>query len=264
MNAKICRKSLRDVDGAETPIPCVPQAIGKSPQALKALLEAFKDLGHSAADLNAGCPYPMVARKGRGAGLLNDPDNLARMLEAGVETMGPGNFSLKTRLGYSRADTLLELMPLLNRFPLRYLCVHARTARQMYEGPVDLRRFALVAASSANPVVYNGDWNPAAGRPETGEGRESFSAEGLYGVMAGRAFVRDLAKRPDADALIAEYVAAVEEELSGRSSTLGRIKELLAYWSEATPRWRRRWESVKLCRTTAELKIALGAGREDL
>lgn len=260
LNAKVNPRSLKDVEVLESPIPCVPQAIGKDPVALGALLAAFRDLGHRTADLNAGCPYPMIARKGRGSGLLDDPDNLARMLEAGVETMGPGNFSLKTRLGRDDPDTLLRLMPLLNRFPLRCLCVHARTARRMYEGPVDLARFALVAEASVNPVVYNGDWDPALGRPTTGEGRESFDVSKLAGVMAGRIFIRDLAARPDADELIAKYVAETETELCGRSSTLGRVKELLAYWSEATPRWRRRWESVKMCRTVAELKLVLGTG----
>ena len=33
---------------------------------------------------------------------------------------------------------------------------------------------------------------------------------------------------------------------------LGRMKELLAYWSEL-PAWRRLWPTIKICRTVDEL-----------
>ena len=117
-----------------------PQFIGKDPVALRECLEKVKAAGFETADLNAGCPYPMVRNKGRGSGLLRTPDVLRRMLEVGCEVMGAGKFSLKVRLGVDRSDELLGLMPIINEFPLRYLTVHARTARQMYEGKCDVER----------------------------------------------------------------------------------------------------------------------------
>lgn len=258
LSPKVNSSALHDVSPAEEPLPCVPQAIGKDPAALRALLEAFRKQGHDRADLNAGCPYPMITRKGRGAGLLRSPDVLARMLEAGVETMGPGNFSLKVRLGVESPDDLMSLMPLLNRFPLANVTIHARTARQMYSGKPDLARFAQLAEASANPVVYNGDFDPmetdspvAAAIAKCGNGK-------LAAVMVGRAFVRNLALREDACEMLAAYLDATTAELCGRSSVLGRMKELLAYWREASPEWRRRWEKIKLCRTPDELRIAIG------
>ena len=252
---KINPKALADVTPSAEPLPCVPQAIGKDPEALRALLRAFKALGHAKADLNAGCPYPMITRKGRGAGLLTRPDVLERMLAIGVEELGEGNFSLKVRLGLEDPRELLRLVPMINRYPLANLTVHARTARQMYNGNVELARFAEVLDASANPVVYNGDYDPAAPCPP----QLAPLLPRLAGVMAGRAFVRNLARRDDADELIAAYLDATERELCGRSSVLGRLKELLDYWRTATPRWSRRWERVKLCRTTAELRQALSS-----
>ena len=45
-----------------------PQFIGKDPDALRACLERVKEMGFETADLNCGCPYPMVRNKGRGCG----------------------------------------------------------------------------------------------------------------------------------------------------------------------------------------------------
>ena len=56
----------------------VPQAIGKDPAALREWCKAVRDLGYVRADLNAGCPFPMIRRKGRGSGLLRTPDVLER------------------------------------------------------------------------------------------------------------------------------------------------------------------------------------------
>ena len=60
----------------------------------------------------------MVRNKGRGSGILRTPDVLRRMMEVGCEAMGPGKFSVKTRLGVTRTDELLKLIPMINEFPL--------------------------------------------------------------------------------------------------------------------------------------------------
>jgi tRNA-dihydrouridine synthase len=79
--AKVKPVLLQDVDpdfGQE--IPLVPQVIGKDPEQMRTLLRSFKALGYACADLNAGCPWPFVTKKGRGAGLLRDAAALARLL----------------------------------------------------------------------------------------------------------------------------------------------------------------------------------------
>jgi len=212
-----------------------PQFIGKDPVALRASLARVKAAGYETADLNAGCPFPMVRNKGRGSGLLRTPDVLRRMLEVGCEVMGPGRFSLKTRLGVERTDELLALMPVINAFPLRFLTVHARTARQMYAGACDGEALAAVERVAQVPFLRNGDLGWRDG----------------YG-MVGRSFVRYLGERDDADALVRRYVEASRRELCGDRPVLGRIKELLAYWKDL-PQWRRRWDVLKICRSVDEL-----------
>ena len=225
---------------SQTPL-LVPQAIGKDPAALREWCKAVRDLGYVRADLNAGCPFPMIRRKGRGSGLLRTPDALDRMLAAGCEAMGAGNFSVKTRLGMERPDELLALMPIFNRYPLAVLTVHARTARQMYEGAVDRSAFETVVAAAKVPVMYNGDAPVVAPSPG-------------HPVMVGRRFIRALANRPDAPELLVRYAEASRLELCGEAPVLGRLKELLSYWCQELG-WRSRWSSIKICRSVDELLL---------
>ena len=227
----------------------VPQVITKHPDAMRVLLRAFKDRGFLRADLNAGCPFPMIVRRGRGSGLFKTPDVLERLLAAGCEEMGPGRFSLKIRLGLAAPDELLALLPMINRYPLAVLTIHARTAKQMYEGGVDLARFREACAVSANPVLYNGDVGLTLDKPPEGMAN-------LRGTMVGRGFVRALGMRPDAAELLAGYLDRSCDELSGDGPVLGRMKELIAYWREL-PAWKRIWPSVKICRTVGELRAVL-------
>lgn len=236
-----------------------PQFIGKDPVALRECLEKVKAAGFETADLNAGCPYPMVRNKGRGSGLLRTPDVLRRMLEVGCEVMGAGKFSLKVRLGVDRSDELLGLMPIINEFPLRYLTVHARTARQMYEGKCDVERLREVEKLAKVPVVRNGDIP----MPEVSGGRGQVSGVGCQAsgiadgsrIMIGRGFVRWLGTREDCKELLERYIAASQVELFGDASVLGRMKELISYWKEL-PQWKRRWNVIKICRSIDELKSA--------
>ena len=222
-----------------------PQFIGKDPAALREGLEKVKAAGYVTADLNCGCPFPMVRNKGRGSGILKTPDVLRSMLEVGCEVMGPGRFSIKARLGVERTDELLGLMPLINEFPLRFLTVHARTARQMYEGACDVGRLREVERAAKVPVVVNGDI-PCPVPP-------GLAATASERLMIGRGFVRHLGARDDSGELLARYLAASQAELCGDRPVLGRMKELIAYWKDL-PRWKRRWDAIKICRSVEELK----------
>ncbi len=237
----------RGTGNREQGLKVTPQFIGKDPVALRACLEKVKSAGYDTADLNCGCPYPMVRNKGRGSGILRTPDILRRMLEVGCDVMGPGKFSIKARLGVDRNGELLGLMPMINEFPLRFLTVHARTARQMYGGIIDDGGLGKVAAVSKVPVVRNGDVEFPLSEKRSGD---------RFPVMIGRSFVRWLGTREDSGELLSRYIAASQAELCGDRPVLGRMKELIAYWKEL-PRWRRRWDIIKLCRSVDELKTCL-------
>ena len=243
-------------------IPLVPQVITRHPEAMRDFLSACRDRGFDRVDLNAGCPFPMIRRRGRGSGLLANPALLEKLVETGCEVLGPDKFSVKTRLGIERPDELLKLMPIFNRYPLAALTIHARTAKQMYEGSCDLQRFHEAAAASTNPSAYNGDVGTDPGELASWRVSELASFKGtdpkasgnICAFMIGRAFIRNLAKREDASTLLLAYIDACQEELFGDRPVLGRIKELLAYWAGADGRWHRVWPLAKICRSVGELK----------
>lgn len=259
---RVKQRLLDDVDPAkEQRIPLVPQALGKDPGELRVLLRAFKSLGYARADLNAGCPWPMVAKKGRGAGLPRSPDAFRRMLEAGCDEM-PDGFSVKVRLGYDRPDRLAALMPTLNEFPLCEVTIHARTAKQMYEGGVDLEAFAEAAARCRHPVVYNGDLFtledyrrlrahfPDVSRWMLGRGllRDPFLMEDL---AAGCRVPRDAARLA---AFLEEYLEATLARHGAAAPALGRMKELWSYLCFSFARPDRIWKTVRICRTLDEYR----------
>ena len=216
------------------PLPTVPQVIGRDPAALRAAGRVLRGLGFDRMDLNCGCPWKFVARKGRGSGLPEDADAFARMLEAGCEAM-PGGFSIKVRLGYRTPDTLAARADLINSFPLRCVTVHPRTGAQMYEGEADLDAFEAVLPLLRAPVVYNGD---IASPADAARVLARFPS--LAGIMVGRglcarpglaAEIRGAPPAPReavaafARELAAEYAAA----LCGPAPLLGRLKELWGY-----------------------------------
>jgi tRNA-dihydrouridine synthase len=263
---------LKDVDPElGQSVPVIPQAIGKDPAQLRTLLRAFKDMGYACADLNAGCPYPFVVRKGRGAGLMRDADAFARMLETGCGEM-PDGFSVKVRLGVDTPDLLARRMETINRFPLREVTVHARTARQMYEGAADVEAFAGAAALCRHPVVYNGDirtreeWLrlkarfPSVTRWMVGRGVavDPF----LFGRLRDEARP-EVARHHDAARLkgfLDDYLAASLEELYGPASVLGRMKELWSYLHRSFADGERLWRGVRVCRTVDEYRRVVEEG----
>ena len=231
-----------------------PQFIGKDPNSLRFCLERIKAAGYKMADLNCGCPYPMVRNKLRGSGLLKTPDVLLKMIDVGCSVMGEGCFSIKTRLGIDCKDELLSLISSINSFPLRFITVHARTARQMYDGQCDMEAFNAIAKVAKVPIVYNGD-----AFVENGCVRFPSSFDQgvkVIDVMIGRGFVCALSERSDIDELLDNYINESLQELCSERAVLGRMKELLAYWSDF-PRWGRIWKVAKMSRNLEEFKLCL-------
>jgi len=252
---------LKDIDPAlPQSIPVIPQVIGKDPEQLRVLLRAFKALGYAAADLNAGCPWPFVAKKGRGSGLLKDADVLARMLAVGCEEM-PDGFSIKVRLGLTHPHLLQTRMAVINQFPLREVTIHARTAQQMYEGEVLLDDFAAALAVCHHPVVYNGDIFT---RMDFLQLQRRFPSITRWMVGRGLAMDPFLIEQicAETDTLprdmhrlrgfLDDYLQACEAELFGPVSVLGRMKELWGYLKCGFVHGDRIWNGIKICRTLDE------------
>ena len=134
----------------------IPQILGKSAEEFIILSKALYDFGYDTVNWNLGCPAPMVAKKGRGSGLLPYPDRMDAFLEKIFNNI-PNQLSLKVRLGRFNRDEIFDLMPIFNRYPLVEIIIHPRTGVQMFKGEVDLEAFQKCVSLSNHPIVYNGD-----------------------------------------------------------------------------------------------------------
>jgi tRNA-dihydrouridine synthase len=139
-------------------LPVIPQVLGNSAADFIPLARTLVDMGYGEINWNLGCPFPMVAKKGRGSGLLPQPDRIAAFLDRVVPAVGCC-LSVKLRLGRRDPDEIFAVLEVLNRYPLSEIIIHPRTGTQMYAGAPDLDRFEKCADASAHPAVYNGDIN---------------------------------------------------------------------------------------------------------
>jgi tRNA-dihydrouridine synthase B len=139
-----------------TGIPTIPQIMSSNPDDFTLLANALYNIGCGTVNWNLGCPFPMVVKKGRGAGMLCYPDRIESFLEKTMPAL-KSKLSIKLRIGLKYPDEVLQLIPIFNRFQLEELIIHPRTGVQMYEGEVDLDIFEQCLILSKHRVVYNGN-----------------------------------------------------------------------------------------------------------
>jgi len=150
-------KALADLrPEANLLMPVIPQVLGNDAASFLELCQRLGNLGYGSVNWNLGCPFPMVARKRRGSGLLPHPERIAAFLDEVAPRLSL-QLSVKARLGYANPEEIFALLPIFDRHGLEALVIHPRTGVQLYDGTVDLERFAACLAASRQPVVYNGD-----------------------------------------------------------------------------------------------------------
>lgn len=134
----------------------VPQILSKDPAEILRFARICQSRGFHELNWNLGCPFPQVAYKKRGAGMLPYPEFVNEILDQVMPSMSL-KFSIKCRLGYSNKDEILELIPIFNQYPLHELTIHGRIGRQLYSGVSDNDMLAYIKPLISVPFVHNGD-----------------------------------------------------------------------------------------------------------
>jgi len=140
----------------ENGIEVVPQTLSKDAAEIILFSKFCQKLGFSELNWNLGCPYPMVANKKRGSGMLLYPEMVEEIL-AKVMAEIPIRFSVKCRLGYQSHEEIFKLVPVFNLHNISELTIHARIGKQLYTGGTDLETFQKAASQLTVPLAYNGD-----------------------------------------------------------------------------------------------------------
>ena len=229
----------------------VPQVLTKVSEDFLWAAQVCLDRGYDEVNLNVGCPSGTVVSKGKGSGMLRDPEHLDRFLDE-IFAKSPIPVSVKTRLGIEHPDEFAAILDIYNKYPIKELTIHPRVRKQFYNGSVDMEMFRYAVQNSQNPLCYNGDITSV-------EQIESLSREfpQLESVMIGRGLVADpglLCGGTDVKAL-EQFMNALLEEYTvafgGSRNAMFRLKE---NWGLLHPRFEGVDKLWKKLRKTTDLE----------
>ena len=227
------KKKMADLLPEANPgAPLIPQLLGKDGSCAAWMVRLLREMGYEEINLNFGCPAGTVTAKGKGAGMLRDPQALDEFLYAVFAEAG-GPISVKTRLGVSDPAEFEAILEVYRKYPLCELILHPRVMKQLYRGQADRAAFAQALPSCPMPVCYNGDLTTLAQLRE-------LEAEHphLHAVMLGRGLIADPAllrkARGGAPASREELAGFMEQLYHGYTQQFGSaqcaISRMKAVW----------------------------------
>ncbi|MGV6861028.1 MAG: tRNA dihydrouridine synthase [Putridiphycobacter sp.] len=147
----------RDLDPKNNQgLTVIPQIMTNSAEEFLFVAKYVKSLGYDELNWNLGCPYPMVTKRGMGSGLICEPVKIDDILNR-VFNEADIKVSMKMRMGYETAQEILTTLPVLDKYPLQNISIHARIGKQLYKGGVDLQGFEKCLDKTKHPIYYNGD-----------------------------------------------------------------------------------------------------------
>lgn len=219
-------------------IEVVPQLLTKNARDFLWCARGLGELGHREVNLNLGCPSATVVTKGKGAGMLRDPDALERFLdEIFSAELGDLKISIKTRLGLESPEEFPRLAEIFHRFPIALLIVHPRVRTDFYKVPVRGEEFVRALPGLRCPVCYNGGIVTAAGYARAAVELPQVGSVMIgQGLAANPALARQAKGGPPLDR---EELRAFHDQLyhtylrdfSGERSAVFHMKELWGYFS---------------------------------
>ena len=219
----------------------VPQILTNRSEDFLAVAKEIAQYGYDTVNLNVGCPSGTVVAKGRGAGLLAEPEVLDHFLYEIFEGYA-GKISIKTRIGMEDENEWQDILAVYEKDPLEELIIHPRVRKDFYKGKPRLDAFSYAMEESGHRLCYNGDICSA---EDLQDRKERFPD--LDRVMLGRGllcnpFLIEMSKTADdaahdhmqekKDRLYAFHQEILEgyiQIMSGDRNVLFRMKELWFY-----------------------------------
>ena len=237
----------------------IPQLIASEADKTERMIALFIEQGYREIDINLGCPFPMLAKRQCGSGMLPYPDKVEALLKQ-TEQFPDIRFSVKMRLGWEKPDECLSLIPLLNAAPLTEITLHPRLGIQQYKGEVDMEGFTSFYEACRHPVVYNGDILTV-----TDIHRITDKFPSLAGVLTNPALGweykegRKLSPEEWHEKLKALHTAVFlhyEEQIQGGEAQL--VTKMKTFWEYLAPQIdRKSWKAIHKSTTLTKYNIAV-------
>jgi len=243
----------------------VPQFLGRDAESFKVFEELCLTKGYTEVNINMGCPFPIVTGKQMGAGLLQHPADVDRLLEGVFSDTGL-KVSVKCRLGQQSADEFAPLIPVFNAYPLEEIIIHPRVGKQQYKGEVDIDAFVHYQSQLQHPVCFNGDIVT----PVDVEKIRQLAPQ-VTRFMLGRGILRnpfllselrgeELTTSQKAEMLRGFHqsiIALCRQKYSGDLHFLKRLEEMWEYQADAFEGGRKIYKQVKKSKNLAQYEAVV-------
>ena len=269
LNGKLNIKSgyQRDLDPQNNRVPeLIPQVMTASAEEFLYVSKYVESLGYTELNWNLGCPYPMACKKGMGSGLIHDAEKIDQILDR-VHSESNITVSMKMRMGYHEPTEILDVFPVLAKYPIKNIAIHARLGKQLYKGSVDLDSFENCIKYTDQEVYYNGDITTVE------KYREMESRfPNIHYFLIGRGLIADpfLAQMIKSDTttypenrydilevfhdqLFHEY----DSFLQGASHVISKMHNFWEYYSLGFHNSKKVYKKIKKCKNIIQYKIAV-------
>jgi tRNA-dihydrouridine synthase B len=178
------QKTFRFLEVSTLDHPIAGHIFGKSVDAMVEAAQYIEQLGtFDWIDLNCGCPVRKVVRRGAGAALMKEPEQIGEIVRA-VKNAVSLPVSVKTRIGFSPAfPDHLTIAKIIEDAGADMIAVHGRLACNFHKGDADWEKLGEIKQALGIPVIGNG----GVVTPE--DANEMVRVSGVDGVMIGRGAV---------------------------------------------------------------------------
>ncbi len=241
----------------------VPQILSNTAEEIIRFANQCKSMGYPEFNLNMGCPFPRVANKTRGCGLMADPNRTIKMLNDVFEGIDGIKFSIKCRLGYFNDEEIDAFIDTFNSLPFSEIIIHPRIGKQMYTGEASLEKFTALMPKINKPLVYNGDIFDV-------EKYNLVSSQPVSKIMLGRGLltnpflaeqIKDIDNQQDKKSRLHNFVVDLYVErlrhAGGSPKIIGSMKELWKYMMNIFDDPQNVWRKVKKVNHLDEYETAV-------
>ncbi|MFQ6370428.1 tRNA dihydrouridine(16) synthase DusC [Shewanella sp. YIC-542] len=232
------------------------QLLGQNPQWMAENAQRAIELGSHGVDANFGCPAKMVNRSKGGAVLLQEPEQIYRIVKAMRQAVPAEHpVTAKIRLGYNDKALFMENALAIYEAGANELAVHARSKVDGYRPPAYWEYITEIRQRLPIPIIANGEiWNRE-------DALRCMAQTGCDSVMVGRGAITlpNLAAHikddqspydwPQTLALLLEYTR--QQQRQPRQDYFpGRIKQWFSYLNRQYPQADVLFRELRVHKTT--------------
>ncbi len=239
--------------------PLRMQLLGQEPKWMAENAVRALEMGSHGIDVNFGCPAKAVNKSKGGAILLNEPEQIYKILQEIRIAIGTNQtLSAKIRLGFTDASKLDDIVSAITSANVDQLTIHARTKQDGYRPPAYWHFISEIAKRYDIELFANGEiWNKA-------DANNCINQSQTPNLMLGRGALAmpnlaNVIKLNDAPMPWSELVTLLKHysvlELQGDKSYYfsSRLKQWLRYLRLQYPQAEQLFNAIKLLKNKDEI-----------